>query len=403
MIRCEHLSKRYPLAPREKYRALRDVITERLRNPFGNRNKGHFMALDDFTATFAEGEVTGIIGRNGAGKSTLLKILSRVTRPSSGSAVIGGRVGSLLEVGTGFHPELTGRENIYFNGAILGMRKREIDARFDEIVAFADVEAFLDMPVKRYSSGMYVRLAFAVGAHLDTDVLLVDEVLAVGDASFQKKCLGKMRDVTEGGRTILFISHNLNAVQRLCPRTILMERGKIADDGPTNDVIARYLQEAGEGAPGEWIDLTNLPRKGTAEARFVAMRFAAQPVSEGPLELEVEIVSKGERLVPSLSATILDRYGTKLVNCDSIATGEGVRLRDGRNFFKLRIESVHLNGGLYNVSLWLALSSAEAIDYIDAATTIQIADRVEATLGRRPRRDGVVTSDYSWSASSSAS
>jgi ABC-type polysaccharide/polyol phosphate transport system ATPase subunit len=398
MIRCQNLTKRYPLAPRERYRALRDAISDRVRNPFGRREQGSFLALDDFTATFAEGEVTGIIGRNGAGKSTLLKILSRVTRPSAGVAEIGGRVGSLLEVGTGFHPELSGRENIYFNGAILGMRKREIDARFDEIVAFADVEAFLDMPVKRYSSGMYVRLAFAVGAHLDTDVLLVDEVLAVGDAAFQKKCLGKMQDVTAGsGRTILFISHNLNAVQRLCPRTILLDRGRIAADGPTQDVIAGYLQEASESAPGEWMDLTQAARRGTGGARFVAMRFVEQPVSNEPLELEVEIVSKGDRVVPRISATITDRYGTKLVNCDSLGSGETARLRDGHNFFRLRVEALHLNGGLFNLSLWLALSAADPIDYIDTALTFRVADRPTAMLGARPRRDGVVVSDYSWS------
>jgi lipopolysaccharide transport system ATP-binding protein len=398
MIRCLNLTKRYPLAPRERYRALRDVISDRVRNPFARREGGSFVALDDFTASFAEGEVTGIIGHNGAGKSTLMKILARVTRPSGGVAEIGGRVGSLLEVGTGFHPELSGRENIYFNGAILGMRKREIDARFDEIVAFADVESFLDMPVKRYSSGMYVRLAFAVGAHLDTDVLLVDEVLAVGDASFQKKCLGKMQDVTTGsGRTILFISHNLNAVQRLCPRTILLDRGRIAADGPTQDVIARYLQEASESAPGEWIDLTDAARRGSGGARFTAMRFVEQPVSNEPLELEVEIVSKGDRLIPRLSATITDRYGTKLVNCDSIGSGETVRLRDGRNFFRLRVEALHLNGGLFNLSLWLALTAADPIDYIDGALTFRVADRPMVALGVRPKRDGVVVADYSWS------
>jgi ABC-type Na+ transport system ATPase subunit NatA len=320
-----------------------------------------------------------------------------VTRPSSGSAEIDGRVGSLLEVGTGFHPELSGRENIYFNGAILGMRKREIDARFDEIVAFADVEAFLDMPVKRYSSGMYVRLAFAVGAHLDTDVLLVDEVLAVGDAAFQKKCLGKMHDVTAGGRTILFISHNLNAVQRLCPRTILMDRGRITADGLTSDVIASYLQEAGENAPGEWIDLSHCARRGSGGARFAAIRFVNQPVSDAPLEVEVEIVSKGDRVVPRLSVTMLDRYGTKLVNCDSVASGQTMQLRDGRNFFRLRVESLHLNGGLFNVALWLALSSSDPLDHIDAALTFQVADRPMTTFGAKPRRDGVVTADYSWS------
>ena len=191
----------------------------------------------------------GVVGRNGAGKSTLLKIISRVTEPTAGRVELFGRVGSLLEVGTGFHPDLTGRENIYLSGTILGMRKREIDRKFDEIVAFAEVEPFVDTPVKRYSSGMYVRLAFAIAAHLDTEILLMDEVLAVGDAEFQKKCLGKMDDVAQAGRTIVFVSHNMAAVQRLCGRGVLLQRGMVAAAGPIGEVVKQYLD--GDASPRE--------------------------------------------------------------------------------------------------------------------------------------------------------
>ncbi|MGC8960577.1 MAG: ABC transporter ATP-binding protein, partial [Chloroflexia bacterium] len=240
-IRVEGLSKRYRIGQREPYRALRDVLARGLAAPFratasvfrrsgpngnGIRGENYIWALKDVSFEVKRGEVVGVIGRNGAGKTTLLKILSRITEPTEGYAEIHGRVGSLLEVGTGFHPELTGRENIYLNGAILGMKKAEIDKKFDEIVAFAEVEKFIDTPVKRYSSGMYVRLAFAVAAHLEPEILLVDEVLAVGDAAFQKKCLGKMGDVAKGGRTVLFVSHQMNSIRKLCDRCIWLDAGR---------------------------------------------------------------------------------------------------------------------------------------------------------------------------------
>ncbi|HKS08333.1 MAG TPA: ABC transporter ATP-binding protein, partial [Pyrinomonadaceae bacterium] len=246
-ISCELVSKKYAIGRRESYRALRDVIAESVSRPFrrSQRDKAELIwALKDVSFDVPHGKAVGIIGRNGAGKSTLLKILSRITKPTRGSIRVRGRVGSLLEVGTGFHPELTGRENIFLNGAIIGMRKAEIVRKFDEIVAFAEVEKFLDTPVKRYSSGMYVRLAFAVAAHLETEILVIDEVLAVGDVAFQRKCLGKMGDLSHSGRTVLFVSHNMQAVRSLCSEAIWLERGQIEATGSSSDVIERYLNVA---------------------------------------------------------------------------------------------------------------------------------------------------------------
>jgi lipopolysaccharide transport system ATP-binding protein len=250
-IRIENLGKRYKIgAQRRGYRTLRDTLTRALSFPFRRNSRpaeatSDFWALEDVSLEIKPGEVVGIIGRNGAGKTTLLKILSRITEPTTGRVEVYGRVASLLEVGTGFHPELTGRENIYLNGAILGMRKAEIDRKFDEMVAFAEVERFIDTPVKHYSSGMYVRLAFGVAAHLEPEILLVDEVLAVGDAAFQEKCLGKMNDVAKGGRTVLFVSHNLQAIRQLCDQVYLLDAGHLLTKGPPDRVIATYLNGSG--------------------------------------------------------------------------------------------------------------------------------------------------------------
>src|SRR5687767_10471985 len=274
-IRVENLSKQYRIGERESYKTLRDVIADSAATPFrklrsafiGNGSSSNsngrpsvagqpsadgavagpspsatIWALDDVSFEVKQGEVVGIIGRNGAGKSTLLRILSRITKPTKGHAKIFGRVGSLLEVGTGFHPELTGRENIYLNGAILGMRKAEIERKFDEIVAFAEVEKFIDTPVKRYSSGMYVRLAFAVAAHMETEVLLVDEVLAVGDAEFQKKCLGKMNRVAEAGRAVILVSHNMAVIRNLCTTGIWIENGQLESHNSARHVVDQYLK-----------------------------------------------------------------------------------------------------------------------------------------------------------------
>src|SRR6266571_8192633 len=251
VIHAENLSKRYRIGERERYLALRDVLTRALSAPArlfrssatvsGNGNHSHIWALKDASFEVRQGEVVGIIGPNGAGKTTLLKILARVTKPTQGFADVRGRMGSLLEVGTGFHPELTGRENVFLNGAILGMSKAEIQRKFDEMVAFAEVEKFIDTPLKHYSSGMQMRLAFAVAAHLEPEILLVDEVLAVGDLAFQKKCLGKMGDVARGGRTVLFVSHNMEAIRALCQRGILLRDGEIAADGEADNVVEAYF------------------------------------------------------------------------------------------------------------------------------------------------------------------
>ena len=289
VISVEQLGKKYWIAHQGEtapYKTLRDTITLKVRHAVNgwpvqngaNRARGQtreeFWALKDVSFEVKQGNVLGIIGRNGAGKSTLLKILSRITEPTLGRMRIRGRVASLLEVGTGFHPELTGRENIYLNGAILGMSKAEIRRKFDEIVAFSEVEKFLDTPVKRYSSGMYVRLAFAVAAHLEPEILIVDEVLAVGDVQFQKKCLGKMHDVSVGGRTVIFVSHNMAAVLQLTSRCILLSRGSLAFDGPTQDAIVRYTDAAGNPST-IFFDVENTPRKGlgTGAVRIVALWF----------------------------------------------------------------------------------------------------------------------------------
>ncbi len=315
-IKVEHLSKLYKIGARqERYKTLRDTLTDafvvpfrHLSSAFGHQSSvtGHsssvvrprssvvcndtIWALKDVSFEVKHGEVVGIIGRNGAGKSTLLKILSRITEPTEGRAIINGRVGSLLEVGTGFHPELTGRENIYLNGAILGMRKQEIHRKFDEIVAFAEIEKFLETPVKHYSSGMYVRLAFAVAAHLEPEILLVDEVLAVGDAAFQKKCLGKMGDVAKEGRTVLFVSHNMGAIQRLCSRAILLERGSIRKFGETREIVSYYFSSSIEGKYDQKIGIRTPDTKPSAffSSWFVSLDGQYQILSGNDVSINLE-------------------------------------------------------------------------------------------------------------------
>jgi len=283
IIEVKNLGKKYKIGEQQRYLALRDTLTNIAKAPFswfgkkviGNNNEANiFWALQDLDFKVEEGEVLGIIGRNGAGKSTLLKILSQITPPTTGEIKLRGRVGSLLEVGTGFHPELTGRENIYLNGAILGMRKNEIEKKFDEIVEFAGIKKFLDTPVKRYSSGMYVRLAFAVAAHLEPDILIVDEVLAVGDVEFQKKCLGKMNEITtKAGRTVLFVSHNMEAIKNLCSRCLVLDKGKIIFDGETIEALSFYNNIQSDGKVNVNKGTYNKNRRGSGTLSFTDIQI----------------------------------------------------------------------------------------------------------------------------------
>jgi lipopolysaccharide transport system ATP-binding protein len=301
-IRAENLSKQYNIAT-AKYRhdSLREQVTDSLKSLFRNngrphRNENAFWALKDVSFEIRQSEIVGIIGQNGAGKSTLLKILSRITAPTSGRAEIYGRVGSLLEVGTGFHPELTGRENIYLSGAVIGMKKEEIRRHFDSIVDFAETEKFLEVPVKRYSSGMYVRLAFAVAAHFEPEILLVDEVLSVGDAAFQKKCLGKIGEAAKGGRTVCFISHNMIAVNSLCERVIWLNNGEIVEDGPTAEIVTRYLAKYVKGkdlSEEVWDDIDMAPGNDLVRLHRVRVRRQDGRLSDPltmqtPFQVEIE-------------------------------------------------------------------------------------------------------------------
>jgi lipopolysaccharide transport system ATP-binding protein len=314
IIKVEGVGKQYRLgASQPRYATLREAFAGALRAPMRSLRgsaqaaDATFWALRDIDFAVGPGEVVGIIGRNGAGKSTLLKILSRITQPTTGGFDLYGRVGSLLEVGTGFHPELTGRENIYLNGSILGMRRQEINRNFDEIVAFAEIEKFIDTPVKRYSSGMYVRLAFAVAAHLQPEILIVDEVLAVGDGSFQRKCLNKMKDVGQHGRTVLFVSHNMNAITRLCDRTILLEEGRIAHDGPSHKVVGAYLKSSlGTTAMREWRDSSKAPGNEVVRLLSVRVRNEEGLTTEAAdirrpvgIEMQYEVLRPGFVLTPN--------------------------------------------------------------------------------------------------------
>jgi len=414
-IQVEQLSKQYAIGM-GKYRhdRLCDQFTRGLRAMVRRKGRPHLSrdtiwALKDVSFEVKKGEVVGIIGRNGAGKSTLLKILSRITRPTSGYAKIHGRVGSLLEVGTGFHSELTGRENIYLNGAILGMKNAEIKRNFDEIVAFAEVEKFIDTPVKRYSSGMYLRLAFAVAAHLEPEILIVDEVLAVGDVQFQKKCLGKMRDVSKNqGRTVLFVSHNMDAIQRLCSRCLMLEDGRLIANGSTSGAVARYLSsDCSRARPNEWIDVSRSNHTGTGQARFVAVQYrsanetvAFQPYSYGPLEFLLDIVSDSPRSIGSMAVTLFSLSGTKLVNADTIALGRVIGLQKGHNKVAVRIEQLYLNPGVYVVGLWLAnpidanFAGAE-FDYVESAFEIEVVHLAASKgFGLNSKSDGVVTCHF---------
>jgi lipopolysaccharide transport system ATP-binding protein len=321
-IVAEGLSKRYQIGElRAAYDTLRDTLASalgRLGRPRRD-DRREIWALRDVSFQVPEGQVLGIIGRNGAGKSTLLKILTRITTPTAGRAEIRGRVGSLLEVGTGFHPELTGRENVFLNGAVLGMKRREIARKLPDIVEFAGLERFLDTPVKRYSSGMYVRLAFAVAAHLEPEILLVDEVLAVGDAEFQRRCLGRMREIGRSGRTVLFVSHNMRAITQLCERAILLDRGRIVLDGPSQEVVSSYLQSGAGGGPlREWRSLETAPGNDLVRLRWVRVvqdgRTAESVDVRRPVGIEIgfRVLRRGEPMFPKIK--LLDGEGGIIFN-----------------------------------------------------------------------------------------
>jgi lipopolysaccharide transport system ATP-binding protein len=444
-IRVENLSKKYfishqPERGHHNYTALRDVITDRLTAPWrslASRLKNacttkngsgdnplasgaqlnfvsrtlasalapreDFWALKDVSFEINHGEVVGIIGRNGAGKSTLLKILSQITEPTKGRIEIEGRVGSLLEVGTGFHPELTGRENIYLNGAILGMPRLDIKRKFDEIVAFAEVEKFLDTPVKRYSSGMYVRLAFSVAAHLQPDVLVVDEVLAVGDTQFQRKCIGKMQDIsTSEGRTVLFVSHNLQTVKQMCERVLVLERGNMAFDGLPHEGFAHYLGQHA-GAPAMHVDLSTHQRAASHDqARFLSIAFSGIPAgSDAQLTRSDTLCVKVtfEVLEPLLSLDIamavVHVEGQKVFSESYIDQFGRLQLDSGRYVVEfllplryLKLESYFLALGLYD--------DGRNCDLVEGIPLPQFTDR-NADAHLESHRWGIVRIPVQWS------
>lgn len=379
-IRCENLSKQYRIGSPERYRTLREAISHPFRG-FKNQNgNGHIWALDDVSFEIERGDVAGIIGLNGAGKSTLLKILSRITAPTRGRADIFGRVGSLLEVGTGFHSELTGRENIYLNGAILGMRKSEIDRKFDEIVAFAEVEKFLDTPVKRYSSGMYVRLAFGVAAHLETEVLLVDEVLAVGDAQFQKKCFQKMREIGKHGRTILFVSHNLSAVRSICKQALIIEQGRVVGHGEINATVDRYLARINSRQPAAEAVETN-----TFSLTSVEIESVAGPVIKtfDPVQVKVRFVPKTEIRDPGLYVSILTIESRRLTGLDLKDFITTAPLPAGEvSELGFTIESLPLLPGAYQLEIHLKDMARGLIEMVPRTFQFEVAE-TEVYGGRK--------------------
>ncbi len=365
---------------------------------------GLFWALKDVSFSVDRGEVVGVIGRNGAGKSTLLKILSRITEPSGGDAYVNGRVASLLEVGTGFHQELTGRENVYLNGTILGMRKREIDLKFDEIVAFAELETFIDTPVKRYSSGMHVRLAFAVAAHLEPEILLVDEVLAVGDAAFQKKCLGKMTEVADQGRTILFVSHNMSAVNRLCPRSVLLNDGKVEMDAPSIEVTAAYLGGSSDGYQEKiWSDSDAPGRDGLKllAVKLKKVRGDRSSVFEVKDRLVLEIHYKLER--PNMSFRCLSVFYTQgIVAFASVEKEERVRDRPGEYISSVEIPEHLLTEGEYTAGVSIFNTKGIKSHYVKEhdAVQFQVVDKIEGDTARgdyTQNLTGVVRPMLKWS------
>jgi len=386
-IQIENLSKRYTLGEASaSYKTFRESLSRaagasirKFWPSAGERRrttKPTIWALEDVSMSVEAGEVVGIIGCNGAGKTTLLKILSRITEPTRGRVILRGRVGSLLEVGTGFHPELTGRENIYLNGAILGMRRVEINRRFDEIVAFAEVERFIDTPVKRYSSGMYTRLAFSVAAHMEPEVLLVDEVLAVGDLAFQKKCIGKMDEIAEAGRTILFVSHNMQAIRNLCPRTVVLDEGRVVCDGPTSQAISRYNDVTrARRVQADTAQHDPNHRRGSGNVRFTDIRAVGR---DGEPRFEFEM---GESILFKMSFEVAKTVSELLVavGLRSSLSGEFVTtvryvvsetpLAAGtESSITIECPEIPIRPGQYPLYFWLGNSMTQPFDVVDDVT-----------------------------------
>ncbi len=384
VIEVDRLTKEYVLGGSTsaipEYVTLRDTMARWLSNPFARRPRRRFKALDAVSFSIEEGETVGIIGRNGAGKSTVLKVLSRITEPTSGQVTVRGRVASLLEVGTGFHPELTGRENIYLNGSLLGMRRTEIVSRFDEIVAFSEVEQFLDTPIKRYSSGMYVRLAFAVAAHLEPEILIVDEVLAVGDVAFQKKCLGKMEDIGHSGRTVLFVSHNMAAITRLCARVVMLRTGQVAFDGAVLDGVKQYLSEGSADTKGLVRDLAEEVRRGDWYGGYARLsRLELQPSGNTPefklgeaLQLRIEFRSIVPIFHAAVGVGLDDMYGSRLMTFNSDESGVTMTTEKGGVYtVTLCVPQPSLNPGRYSLSC-AVLSGGQVLDFIPHAATFDV-------------------------------
>jgi lipopolysaccharide transport system ATP-binding protein len=407
VIRVEGLGKRYRIGEYEGYRLLRDRLARYLRAPWAIFRRAHketFWALRDVNLEVREGEVLGLIGRNGAGKTTLLKILSRISRPTTGWAEVRGHVGSLLEVGTGFHPELTGRENTYLSGAILGMKKREIARKFDEIVAFAEIEKFIDMPVKHYSSGMYVRLAFAVAAHLEPEILLVDEVLAVGDINFQKKCLGKMGDVARSGRTIVFVSHNLGAITRLCQHAMWLDQGQTKLVGPVEEVVTAYVSSgAVETGERRWESAKGLPGNDKMRLRAVRVIGPDEEIANRVdirqrfwLEIEYTVLEKLAHVRTALR--LLGPDGTIVfTSADSLDDAwDGVPRPPGTYVSRCEIPGNFLNEGPYWVTVSADVPFLEGIFYEESVVSFAV-EQTGGVSGRYSERwPGLICPALKW-------
>jgi lipopolysaccharide transport system ATP-binding protein len=411
-IRAEGLSKLYRIGQREKYYTLRDTLMSLLKAPLsacreesGNGDRSTLWALKDVSFEIKRGEVVGVIGRNGAGKTTLLKILSRITEPTEGYAEINGRVGSLLEVGTGFHPELTGRENIYLNGTILGMKKKEIDRRFDEIVSFAEVGKFIDTPVKHYSSGMHMRLAFAVASHLETEILLIDEVLAVGDAAFQRKCLGKMDEMTQRGRTVLFVSHNLAAIRSLCKNVFLLSDGRLLFSGVVGAGIDRYLVSISTEMIAD-MNTSNLPRPavvtGEQTLRITRIRLGTEleqailrtgrPMT---LVLEFTVFRPVREVVLAWSVHVSDHI--RLFECQSgESVGVGLELQPGDYRVQCVVPQNPLNPGLYTLHVG-ARCATKGLDYLPNVITFRVDSTARYDSLWLEAPSGILRVPSSWS------